>query len=94
MSINTQRRIEIPYQPFAFALSTFFLITYLLCIIFGLVFPENWHEFRQLLEMFFPGFKWLSLGSFFIGLVETFLYGFYIAGVFIPILNYFCNKML
>jgi hypothetical protein len=39
-----------------------------------------------------PGFKWLTLGGFIIGLIESFAYGFYIALVFCPLYNYFNGK--
>lgn len=36
-----------------------------------------------------PGFKWLTWGSFFLGLVESFLYGIYTALIFVPLYNFF-----
>jgi len=41
----------------------------------------------QLLELTLPGFRWLSVGSFILGLVETFLYGAYAGLVFSGIHN-------
>jgi hypothetical protein len=37
--------------------------------------------------MVFPGFRWLTVGSFILGLVESFLYGAYAGLVFVPIYN-------
>jgi hypothetical protein len=39
-----------------------------------------------------PGFRWLTVGSFFLGLAETFLYGAYAGLVFTSIYNYFLRR--
>ncbi len=44
------------------------------------------------LEAVLPGFEWISIGSFFIGLIESFLWGAYAALVFVPLHNYFFRK--
>jgi hypothetical protein len=36
-----------------------------------------------------PGFTWLSWGSFFLGLLESFAYGYYAALIFCPLYNHF-----
>lgn len=38
---------------------------------------------------FLPGFTWLSPGTFLLGLVESFAYGWYVALVFVPLFNFF-----
>jgi hypothetical protein len=48
-----------------------------------------WYSF---LEITLPGFKWLSVGSFLIGLVESFLYGVYAGLVYTPIYNFYNKK--
>jgi hypothetical protein len=40
------------------------------------------------LELVLPAFKWLSPWSFALGLVESFLWGFYGGLVFVPIYNF------
>lgn len=69
------------------SLGSFFAITYTLCIIFDLIFPgmSMYQTWLRLL----PGFKWLTWGSFFLGLVESFLYGIYTALIFVPLYNFF-----
>jgi hypothetical protein len=42
---------------------------------------------HQFLELVLPGFKWLSVGSAILGLVESFLFGAYFGLVFVPIYN-------
>jgi hypothetical protein len=40
-------------------------------------------------EQLLPGFKFISVSSFFLGLVEAYLYGWYIALVFVPLYQLF-----
>lgn len=68
------------------ALSAFTLVSYLLCVLYGLVTPASMHM-TSFLEIVLPGFRWLTLSGFFVGLVESFLWGAYIGLVFVPIYN-------
>jgi hypothetical protein len=52
-------------------------ITFVLCILYGLVAPPQYHA-GELLEKVLPGFRWITPGGFLVGLVETFVYGGYI----------------
>ncbi|HBY96735.1 MAG: DUF5676 family membrane protein [Ardenticatenaceae bacterium] len=67
------------------SLSVLLLVTYVLCVLWDLLFP-GWAMYR-VWQVLFPGFGW-SLGGFLIGLVETVVYGFYAAVVFVPVYNY------
>lgn len=69
----------------------FMSFTFILCVLYGLVVPQRLHGMANFLEAVLPGFKWLTFGGFFIGLIESFLYGVYIGIVFVPIYN-FINK--
>lgn len=75
----------------SWALATFALVTYLFCIAYGLATPERFHM-HAFLEQVLPGFKWLTLQGFAIGLVESFLYGAYVGLVFVPIYNFFGRR--
>jgi len=68
------------------SLALFTSITYLFCIVFGLIVPETLHM-TGFLEQVLPGFEWLTLKGFSLGLVESFLYGAYAGLVFVPIYN-------
>jgi hypothetical protein len=70
---------------------TFLSFTYLLCVAYDLIFPQ--YAMYEAWVMLLPGFKWLSWWSFFLGLIETFLYGIYIGLVFTPLYNFFNMKM-
>lgn len=69
------------------SLGIFTVISYLLCMLYGLITPESMHM-HQFLEIVLPGFKWLGIGSFFLGLIESFGWGIYIGLVFVPIYNF------
>lgn len=73
------------------SLATFTLFTYLVCLAYGLIVPESLHM-TQFLEIVLPGFKWLTVAGFFVGLVESFLYGVYIGLVLTPIYNFYHRK--
>jgi len=82
---TTARRLAL--IPMGLSLGLLLAISYVLCIALGLIWwdaglHETWLQFL-------PGFTWLSWGSFFLGLAETFAYGWYIALVFTPLFNLF-----
>ena len=61
-------------------------ISFVVCVIYGLIVPPNL-RMASFLEMALPAFRWLTLGGFFLGLIESFLYGAYVGLVFVPIYN-------
>lgn len=69
-------------------LSLFLAITFVLCVGWGLVAPENLHM-HQAWENLLPGFTWISLPSLLIGLAGAYLYGWYAALVFVPLYRFF-----
>lgn len=73
------------------SLASFSTVSYLLCVIYGLIVPEPLHM-SGFLEQVLPGFTWLTAGGFAIGLVEAFLYGAYAGLVFTPLYNVFQRK--
>jgi hypothetical protein len=68
----------------------FLAISFVLCVIFDLIFPGQ--SMYQAWIHLLPGFKWISWGAFFLGLIESFLYGIYFALVFVPFYNFFKGK--
>ncbi|RJQ52429.1 MAG: hypothetical protein C4526_08450 [Nitrospiraceae bacterium] len=70
----------------------FFVISFVLCVLYGLIVPQKLHGMQNFLEAVLPAFKWLSFGGFVIGLVESFLYGVYIGVVFVPVYNFFYKR--
>ena len=73
------------------SLSVFLAVSFLICVIYGLIMPNAFHM-HNFLENVLPGFQWLSIGSFFLGLIESFLWGTYIGLVFGWINNFFYKR--
>jgi Sec-independent protein secretion pathway component TatC len=67
------------------ATSLFLAITFALCVGFDLVFPA--HAMYQSWQNLLPGFHWISWGSFFLGLIESYGYGWYATLIWVPIYN-------
>lgn len=68
------------------SLGLFGAVTFVTCILYGLIVPESLHMTGFLAQVL-PGFQWLTPVGFVIGLVESFLYGVYAGLVFCPIYN-------
>lgn len=69
------------------ALGCFLAISYVLCIIWDLLFPTQ-AMYRAWIDLL-PGVTWLTWGSFFLGLIEVLIFGIYTALVFCPLYNFF-----
>lgn len=78
---------RIPVFAFGMSLGLFLVVTFALCVGFDLLFPGQamYESWLKLL----PGFTWLTWPSFFLGLAESFAYGWYIALIFGPLFNVF-----
>jgi hypothetical protein len=74
------------------SLSTFFAISYVICIVGYLLLP-GFPVQHAALSIFLPGFELLSWRSYFLGLVESFIWGWYIAAVFAPLYNFFGRRV-
>ena len=81
----------IPVVAFGLGLSSFFAVTYVVCILGYLFIPGSFIN-HAVLMLFLPGFKLLSWSSFFLGLAESFVFGWYVAIVFGPIYNFFAER--
>lgn len=68
----------------AWALGCFGAVTFVLCVLYGLIVPESLHM-KAVLEQMLPAFKWLTGAGFLLGLIESFLYGAYTGLVFVPL---------
>jgi hypothetical protein len=72
------------------ATSLFLTITFTLCVALDLLIPGRamYEAWRALL----PGFTWISWSSFFLGLVESYAYGWYLALIWVPLYNVFAAR--
>lgn len=66
-------------------------ITFTLCILWDLALPA--YAMTRVWELVLPGFREITLASFVLGLVESFLYGVYAALVFVPLYNWLSRRM-
>jgi|TARA_R110001583_G_scaffold56427_1_gene170304 hypothetical protein len=81
---------KISLFAFGHASSLFISISFVLCVAFDLLFPQ--HAMYQVWLKLLPGFEWLSLKSFFLGLFESYLYGWFITLIWVPLYNFFGTK--
>lgn len=89
-AIPVSRPPHVPVFALGMSLGLFLSVTFVSCVLFDLWFPgaamyETWLKLL-------PGFTWLTWPSFFLGLAESFGYGWYIALVFGPLFNYFASR--
>lgn len=69
-----------PVIALGWTMSLFLAITYLVCVSFDLLFPG--YAMYQTWAGLLPGFVWLTPLGFVLGLVGSFLYGWYAALLF------------
>jgi hypothetical protein len=85
-SSQQRRQTMLNIRVVTWSMGLFTTVSFILCVIWGLVTPQSLHM-HQFLEIVLPAFKWLSVGGFFLGLIESFLWGAYVGLVFVPIYN-------
>ena len=73
------------------SLSSFFAITFVLCVAYGLIAPQGFHP-AWLLEAILPGFTWLTATSVAVGIVETALYGAWAGILYSTLHNFFTRR--
>ena len=76
--------------PLGLSLSAFSVVSYVLCILFGIFVSER--GMHQLLPQLLPWFTWITWPRFFIGVVWSFLCGWYVAVIFVPLFNFFSAR--
>ncbi|MDW3098644.1 MAG: hypothetical protein R8J41_11150 [Alphaproteobacteria bacterium] len=81
--------VRIPTIPtVGHALSVFLLLTYLICIGFGLLVPGEARMYEAWAPLL-PGFEWLTVSGFVFGAIGAYAYGWYIALFLMPIYRFF-----
>ncbi len=73
-----------------YATSALLAISYTLCVIFDLLFPN--YAMYASWQVLLPGFEWISWKSFFLGLIESYAYGWYFALIWVPIYKFVSPK--
>jgi hypothetical protein len=77
----------VPLLVLGMSLSLFFFVSYLLCVL-GYLFLPGLPVDHAALSIFLPGFTLLSWTSFGLGLVESFVWGWYVAIMFGLLYNF------
>ena len=72
------------------ATSLFLAITFAVCVGFDLLFPA--HAMYQSWQHLLPGFQWISWKDFFLGTIESYGYGWYLALIWVPLYNVFAAR--
>jgi uncharacterized protein DUF5676 len=80
----------VPVVSLGMSLGSFIALTFVLCVLFDLWFPDL--AMNPVWAKLLPGFTWISWPSFFLGLIESFGYGWYIALIFGPLFNFFATR--
>jgi cytochrome c biogenesis protein CcdA len=70
--------------------SLFLAFTFTVCVAFDVTFPQ-WAMFG-VWQRLLPGFEGISWKSYFIGVVESYAYGWYFALVWAPFYNFFVSR--
>lgn len=86
-----ERAPLIPLVPFGMALGCFLAISFVLCVLYYVIMPEA--ALNHAILRALPGLKVMTWPSFFLGLVEAFAYGWFVALVFVPIYNFFVLRL-
>ncbi|WP_250883948.1 DUF5676 family membrane protein [Glaciecola sp. XM2] len=81
---------KLSLSAFGHATSLFISISFTLCVVFDLIFPE--HAMYEVWLKLLPGFEWISWQSFFLGLLESYMYGWFIALIWVPLYNFFGSQ--
>jgi hypothetical protein len=81
---------KLRFKPIASAVTVFGVITYIICLLFDLIFPQ-W-AMMDIWRMLLPGFEGMDFKSVAVGLVGIVVYCLYISSVFVPVYNFFQLK--
>ena len=81
----------IPVFAFGTALSLFLVVSYLICVLGYFILPRLPIN-HAALAIFLPGFVLLTWPSFLLGLIESFMWGWYVALIFGPLYNFFVSR--
>ena len=76
---------RLDWRVVGLSLGSLLTISYVLCVGYDLSFDQ--HMYESWLKLL-PGFTWLTWPSFFLGLIESFLYGIYVSLIFVPLYNF------
>jgi len=76
---------SVSFSAVGHATSLFLAISFVVCVAGDLMMPA--HEMHSAWQRLLPGFVWLTWGSFLLGLVESYAYGWYFTLIWVPLYN-------
>ncbi len=82
--------LHLPLVPLGLSLGGFFAISFLGCILLGIIVPDGAMH-RPWLQ-FFPYFEWLTARGVVLGLIWTQVYGWWTALIFGSLFNFFAGR--
>lgn len=83
----------IPFWPVAWSLATSAAMIFAFDMLLAVLFP-GWRVIQKIYEDLLPGFKFFSWGTFWLGLSETFVGGFGVAVLFVPLYNFLARHAI
>lgn len=86
--VSSRRQIVV----WGWTLSLFLLVSYLICIGFGVLAPQSMLMHESWAPLL-PGFEWLTWSGFIAGAIGSFLYGWYIALLVVPLRAWIGRKL-
>lgn len=81
----------LPFWPIAWTLAIFAAVIFAVDVLLGVLYPD-WWVMQKIYEVLMPGFTFISWGTFFLGLLEAFVGGIWVAVLFVPIYNFFARR--
>ena len=81
---------RIPIQALAWSLGLTFAIAFTICVVFDFILPSQ--SMTSFWNPLLPGVDGIDLGSYALGVVETLLYGWFVALIFGPAFNFFAER--
>jgi hypothetical protein len=87
ISFSSGGKAMLNIKVVTWSLAIWTTFSFVFCVVFGLLTPSTPHM-TAFLENILPGFEWLTWRGFFIGLVQSFLYGAYAGLIYVPIYNF------
>lgn len=82
---------HIPIRALGWSLGLFLAITFTVCVLFDLAFPGE--SMTGLWAPLLPWVEGISPGSYVLGVIETLIYGWFVALIFAPLFNLFAERM-
>ena len=89
--ISFRRNAMLNIKVVTWSLAIWAALMFVSCVVYGLLTPSSMHM-TAFLEQLLPGYKPLSGVGFFVGLIQSFLYGAFAGLVYVPVYNFLSHN--